>query len=136
MGEMTIFRGETACFTAFVPWGTSAVAYASTAVPQGIYFVPNAISPVPAAFSPVPVAISTMPAFQLAGVRLHCGWGEGISRPTPRLLKNSLREVYSPLTLLLYQFDAGGRIFARNPIYNCALSVEGISNLYEFEKAN
>ena len=56
---MTIFRGETACFTAFMTWGTSAVAYASTAVPQGIYFVPNALSPVPAALSPVPVAILT-----------------------------------------------------------------------------
>ena len=69
MGEMTVFRGETACFTAFVTWGTSAVAYASTAVPQGIYFVPNAISLVPAAFSPVPVAIAPVPAATAGGAR-------------------------------------------------------------------
>jgi len=75
MGEMTVFRGETAYFTAFVTWGTSAVAYASTAVPQGIYFVPNAISPVPAALSPVPVAIAPVPAATAGGARRfhpHC----------------------------------------------------------------
>jgi hypothetical protein len=41
---------------------------------------------------------------QFAGARRHCGWGEGISHPTPlppRPFKNSQREVYSPLTLAL-----------------------------------
>ena len=68
-GEMTIFRGETACFTAFVTWGTSAVAYASTVVPQEIYFVPNAFSPVPVAFLTTTASNSPEPVATAGGAR-------------------------------------------------------------------